>query len=236
MPDQNRKERPLLEVIACSVADAVEAEKGGADRLEIVRDLQRGGLTPSRELVAEIKRAVDLPVRVMLRESDGYGIGNEDEIERLCLDAERFASLEVDGFVLGFLKDGEVDVELTRRVLACAPQMRATFHHAFEDANDKLKALSAIKQLAQIDRVLSHGGTDALRSRVQRLGEYERAAAPELVILAGGGIDSEAILKIGSETGIREFHVGRAARARFDVEGAVQASLVNDLVKNLREI
>ena len=42
---------PLLEVIACSVADAVEAEKGGASRLEIVRDLGRGGLTPPLELV-----------------------------------------------------------------------------------------------------------------------------------------------------------------------------------------
>ena len=54
---------PLLEVIACSVADAVEAEKGGAKRLEIVRDLGRGGLTPPLELVAQIKHAVDLPLR-----------------------------------------------------------------------------------------------------------------------------------------------------------------------------
>lgn len=59
---------PLLEVIACSVGDAVEAEKGGASRLEIVRDLGRGGLTPPLELVAEIKRAVNVPLRVMLRD------------------------------------------------------------------------------------------------------------------------------------------------------------------------
>lgn len=234
MPDQQRKERSLLEVIVCSVADAVAAAKGGADRLEIVRDLRRGGLTPPYELVAEIKQAVELPLRVMLRERDGYRISDEDEFERLCVAAERLASLEVDGFVLGFLRDGEVDVELTQRVLARAPRMRATFHHAFEDANEKLIALRAIKQLAQVDRVLSHGGTGDLESRVERLGRYEKAAAPELMILAGGGINSEAILRIGSETGIREFHVGRAARARFDVEGAVQASLVNALVKQLR--
>ena len=227
---------PLLEVIACSVSDAIEAKKGGADRLEIVRDLKRGGLTPSYELVEEIRHAVDLPVRVMLRESEGFETSGEGEIARLCVAADRFASLEVDGFVLGFLKDGEVDIELTQRVLASAPQMRATFHHAFEDARDKLVALSAIKQLPQVDRVLSNGGTDDLKSRVQRLGQYERAAAPELMILAGGGINSDTILKIGRETRIRDFHVGRAARTRFDVEGAVQASLVNGLVKKLKEI
>ena len=226
---------PLLEVIAWSVVDAVEAERGGADRLEIVRDLRRGGLTPSFGLVEQIKQAVDLPLRIMLRESDGFETSDEAEIDRLCVAAERFASLEIDGFVLGFLKDGEVDIERTQRVLVCAPHVRATFHHAFEAASDKLRALSAIKQLPQVDRVLSHGGTDDLASRVQLLGEYEKAAAPELTILAGGGIDGDAIVKIRSETGIREFHVGRAARDRFAVEGAVQASLVRDLVQRLKE-
>ena len=222
-------------MIACSVADAIEAEKGGAGRLEIVRDLKRGGLTPPFELVHEIKQRVGVPLRVMLRENDGFET-RDDEIERLCVPAERFASLEVDGFVLGFLNHGEVDIERTQRVLAGAPHVRATFHHAFEAATDKLRALSAIKQLPQIDRILSSGGTGDLASRVQRLSEYERAAAPELMILAGGGIGSEAIIKIGRETRIREFHVGRAARAQFDVEGAVQASLVSDLVQKLKEI
>ena len=220
----------LLEVIACSVADAVEAEKGGASRLEVVRDLGRGGLTPSLELVAEIKQAVSLPLRVMLRESESYEMSSADEIARLGAAAAQFAALGVDGFVLGFLKDGQVDVERTQRVLACVPQARATFHHAFEDARDKLSALAVIKSLPQVDRVLSSGGEDDLGLRVQRLGQYAKAAAPELTILAGGGLDDVALLKIGRETNIREFHVGRAARAGFQVEGDVQALLVSELV------
>lgn len=236
MSDDDRKVTPLLEVIACSLTDAIEAEQGGAGRLEIVRDLKRGGFSPPFELVEEITQAVDIPVRVMLRESDGYQSSDAAEIDRLCAAAERFASLEVDGFVLGFLQRREVDVELTQRVLACAPRTRATFHHAFEDTGDKLRALSAIKRLPQVDRVLSHGGTDDLAARVKRLGSYAEAAAPKLTMLAGGGIDGDAIVRIGRETGIREFHVGRAARVGFDVDGAAQASLVNGLVKKLKEL
>jgi copper homeostasis protein len=41
----------ILEVIACSVADAIQAQQGGAGRLEVVSDLDRGGLTPSITLV-----------------------------------------------------------------------------------------------------------------------------------------------------------------------------------------
>ena len=227
----------LLEVIACSVADAIEAEKGGANRLEIVRDLRRGGLTPPLELVAQIKQAVALPMRVMLRQIEGYKTNSAEEIDRLCLAAQGFESVGVDGFVLGFLKDdGEVDVELTQRVLACAPDVRATFHHAFEEAKDKLRAVRDIKRLPQVDRILSSGGTDELERRIQRLREYDQASAPELTILAGGGIDADAILKIGRETGICEFHVGRAARMNFQIEGDVQSALVSTLSKTLREI
>ncbi|MFD0479343.1 hypothetical protein ACFQ0B_72660 [Nonomuraea thailandensis] len=38
----------LLEVIALNVRDAVAAEQGGADRLEIVADMAADGLTPHR--------------------------------------------------------------------------------------------------------------------------------------------------------------------------------------------
>ena len=224
---------PILEVIASSLRDAVEAEQGGAGRLEIVSELKRGGLTPSFDLVAEIRQRVNIPVRVMLRENDGFGLASENESDRLCGAAERFASLEVDGFVLGFLKDGEVDVALTERVLAHAPYTPATFHHAFEATRDKLSALSAIKRLPQVDRVLSHGGTDDLNLRVQRLKQYATMGEPELIVVAGGGINVDAISRIRGETNIREFHVGRAARSQFRVEGGVQSSLVRALVTTL---
>ena len=224
---------PILEVIAYSLTDAIEAEQGGAGRLEIVRELNRGGLTPSFDLVAEIKQHVNIPVRVMLRESDGFGVTDESESSHLCAAAERFASLKVDGFVLGFLKGGDVDVPLTQRVLAHAPYTRATFHHAFEATRDKASALKAIKQLPQVDRVLSHGGTDGLDLRMQRLKQYVTIGAPELIILAGGGINADAISQIACATNIREFHVGRAARSQFKVEGSVQASLVRALVNTL---
>src|SRR5690349_656023 len=110
----------MLEVIVCSDADAIEAQKGGAGRLEIVRELDRGGLTPPVEVVRAIKDVVDLPLRVMVRESDGYETTSEMEIEKLCAAASEFSTLDVDGIVLGFLKGKTIDLDLTARVLATA--------------------------------------------------------------------------------------------------------------------
>lgn len=219
----------MLEVIVCSVADAIEAQRGGASRLEVVRDLQVGGLTPSLELVREIKSAVEIPLRVMVRETTGFETNGEDEIKRMCDDVVRLAELEVDGVVIGFLKDGMIDEELTNRILSCAPEVRATFHHAFEAADDKLQALRQIEKLRQINRVLCHGD-----GSVERLVTYARVSS--VPILAGGGIDAEAILEIGRATNIREFHVGRAARSGKSVAGEVQADLVQQLVETLRNL
>ena len=227
----NLKAETVLEVIATSVADAIEAEKGGASRLEVVRDLQAGGLTPSFDLVSDIQSAVSIPLRVMLRDNTSFDIGGEAEVQRLCDDAVRFAALGVDGFVIGFLKAGFIDVESTQRILHCAPNLPATFHHAFEDTQDKSHALEQIKSFSQVDRILSHGGPGQLSDRVQRLAEYEQLAGPVITILAGGGIDAEAITQIRRSTGISEFHVGRAARAGMRVDGRVQAELVSKLVQ-----
>jgi copper homeostasis protein len=218
-----------LEVIACSSADAVEAERGGAGRLEVIRSFEQGGLTPPLELVRAILAAVRIPVRVMLRESASYAVAGEAETERLCSAARELATLRVDGLVLGFLRGGEVDVALTERILSCAPDLKATFHHAFEEADDQSRAIEALKGLRQVDRILTAGGQGDWPQRVARLAAYEREAGPGIAVLAGGGMSAQAIRSLREATNIREFHVGRAARAPATTGGVVRAELVRKL-------
>jgi copper homeostasis protein len=222
---------PILEVIVCSVSDALEAQRGGAGRLEIVRDLCRGGLTPSVELVQEILAAVTLPVRVMLREEDSYEVVGRLRRERLCAAATALSGLNVDGVVLGFLHSGEVDIQLTESVLSCASNLRATFHHAFEDTDDPFAAIQTLKRVAQVDRILTSGGSGDWTEKIQRLARFKEEASPEIEILAGGGIDQQRIRMICRDTDIREFHVGRAAREPASAQGEVRATRVRALVE-----
>lgn len=220
----------VLEVIVCSVADAIEAEHGGAKRLEIIRDLARGGMTPELELVREVMNAVSVPVRVMLRESEDYSVIDEHEIEQLCGCAREFAGLQVDGLVLGFIREGQVDVELSHRLLSFAPGLKATFHHAFEETGDGVEAIEKLKTLGQVDRILTAGGRGNWPQKIERLGSYQRTANPEIKILAGGGLDLQLLKELRAKTGISEFHVGRAARFQSQIDGPVHSELVRELV------
>jgi copper homeostasis protein len=219
----------VLEVIVCSVRDAVAAAEGGAGRLEIISRFDLGGLTPDPDLVEAILKVVQLPIRVMLRESPGYTITDRAERLRLLDAARRFAQMPVDGLVLGFLRNGDVDEDLLGEILAAAPSLQATFHRAFEDVQDPAQAVAALKRFPQIDRILTGGGPGDLPEKVKRLSFCARCAAPEIIVLAGGGITAESIPRLRDEAGIREFHTGRAARVRDEVD----ADCVREIVEVL---
>lgn len=61
----------LLEVCADSVASAVSAAEGGADRIELCSALPLGGLSPDEDLFCMVREKVGIPVRVLLRPRAG---------------------------------------------------------------------------------------------------------------------------------------------------------------------
>jgi copper homeostasis protein len=230
---------PILEIIVCTVEDAVAAERGGANRLEIISHYEVGGLTPSFDLVREVTSTVKIPARVMLRESEPFVVTGESETERLCDAARAFARLPIDGLVLGFLKEApggcSVDHDLVSRVLACAPNLKATFHRAFEKLPDPTGAISELKRHPQIDCILSRGYGEVWMVELDRFIEWERAARPEIRMLLGAGINNQDAIKIFCKAStIRAFHVGRAARDGEKIDGVVLAERVRELAELIK--
>jgi copper homeostasis protein len=219
----------LLEIIVCSVADAVEAARGGADRLEVARAMECRGLTPPIGMVREIQRAVRLPLRVMVRETDDFLCSRPGELERLCDSARALDAIGVDGIVLGFESGGTIDEATLAALLAAAPRVRATFHRAFDAAVDPLAALETLKRYPQVDRVLTGGGAGTWRERCLRLAPLAVHAHPGITLLPGGGIDGDAIELISRTPLLTEAHVGSAARVPAQPLAPVSASAVRDL-------
>jgi copper homeostasis protein len=224
----------VLEVIACSVEDALQAERGGAHRLEVISHFEVGGLTPPLELVRQIRAAVSLPLRVMLRDNSGYGISHKAEAEALCAKARELNGMGIEGIVLGFLRAGEIDVELMSRLLDCAPDLKATCHHAFDETEDRLRAIDELLELKQVNRILTSGGMTSLSQQIANLAAYQKAAGPNITVLAGGGLNAAKINAIRAATNIIEFHIGRAARLPASVDGDVSADRVREIIEQTK--
>lgn len=214
----------LLEVIVTSVHEAIQAERGGADRLELVTALDHGGLTPSLDVVRRVVETVSIPVRVMLREKASMSITTAG-IARLRAEAVRLSKLRINGLVAGFAHTGELDIEATREVLAGVPNIPLTFHRAFDYTTEPLAAFEKLKQLPQIDRVLTDGGRGSWNARAARIVEWQRAV-PQIKMLFATGRDIRKLSELARYPGISEVHVGRAARVPSTTSGIVDCDRV----------
>ncbi|MFF3347336.1 copper homeostasis protein CutC [Streptomyces sp. NPDC002779] len=204
--------RALLEVIALDVEDAVAAQAGGADRLELVTDIAADGLTPPAATVTGIRAAVDIPVRVMVRLADGFAAG---DTHRLVGAAEEMRGAGAEEFVLGFLDSGgAVDLDAVERVVGALDGCRWTFHRAIDRAADRDALRKALDGMTGLDTYLTAGAAAGVDEGLPTLlAEAARSGEPgyEQRVLVGGGLRLEHVPYLLS-AGIDAFHIGGAAR------------------------
>ncbi|MFC9249248.1 copper homeostasis protein CutC [Streptomyces sp. NPDC057136] len=204
--------RAVLEVIALDAKDAVAAQAGGADRLELVADMAADGLTPTRETFAEIRSAVDIPLRVMLRVADGFAAG---DIDVLVEKAREMRAEGAEEFVLGFLdEEGHPDLVAVERLVAELNGCRWTFHRAIDRAADRDALRKALADLPGLDAYLTAGAATGVDAGIPTLlAEASRAGTPgyEPQILVGGGLRLDHLPQLLAG-GIEAVHIGGAAR------------------------
>ena len=194
----------LLEVCADSVRSAVEAQAGGADRIELCSGLVIGGLSPSVAMFEQVKKNVDIPVRVLLRPRFGDFCYDGYEFETLKEEVCLFREAGADGVVIGILKpDGRLDTDRMKELVECAKSesksgkrpCAVTFHRAFDVCRSPYEALRQCIELG-IDTILTSGQKDSAWNGRELLKELVREAAGEIEILAGAGISPEVIGKL----------------------------------------
>ncbi|MEU8521362.1 copper homeostasis protein CutC [Streptomyces sp. NBC_01216] len=204
--------RAVLEVIALDEEDAVAAQAGGADRLELVTDMAADGLTPSRTGFQTIRAAVDIPLRVMLRLTDGFAAG---DVDALVDRARDLRDAGADEFVLGFLtEDGAPDLVAVERLLAVLDGCRWTFHRAIDRAGDRDALRKELADLPGLDTYLTAGAATGVDDGLPVLrAEAARGDEPgyEPQILVGGGLRLDHLPTLRA-AGLGAFHIGGAAR------------------------
>jgi copper homeostasis protein len=203
---------PVLEVVVTSAAEAGAAVAGGAHRLEVAADMHADGVTPPSEVFAQVRNAVSVPLRVMLRDHGGF---QAHDLEALRTSAEALRSEGAEEFVIGFLTpDGGLDLTAMAAVLDVLPGARWTFHRAVDHAKDRDAVRRSLDQLPGVDTVLTAGCVSGVADGLSTLmAEAHRSGEPgyRVATMAGGGLKSEHVPTLLAD-GIRAFHVGTSVR------------------------
>lgn len=202
------KSNYILECCVDSPASAIAAERGGADRLELCANLIIGGTTPPLSLFYAIKKAVSIPVHVLLRPRFGDFCYDNFEKEMLLYDMMQFEKEGADGIVIGALNpDGTLDQEFLSQMLKQSGHMHCTLHRAFDmccNGSDGLSTAADLGFHTILTSGLSNTALDGLNTLKFLSGKADQLG---ITLMAGSGIHAETIPTLIENTSIHTFHM-----------------------------
>ena len=200
-------ENYILECCVDSVESAIEAEKGGANRIELCSALVIGGLSPSKALFEKVKEQVNIKIHVLLRPRFGDFCYTDFEHEIIKKEIKMFKELGADGVVIGTLKsDGSLNLEQMKELVEDAEGMSITLHRAFDMCADPFRTLEEVKELG-IHTILTSGQKNNCIDGKELLGQLMKKANREVDILIGGGVDVSVIPALYESTGATSYHM-----------------------------
>lgn len=194
----------LLEVCCYSMECALEAQRRGADRIELCAAPQEGGLTPSLGVLKSVREAVTIPVHPIIRPRGGDFCYTAGEFAAMLDDVAAVKELGFPGLVIGILDaDGRVDRARMKKIMAAAGTLAVTFHRAFDMCANPRQASVELAELG-IQRILTSGQQASAEKGISLIRELiSQSDTP--IIMAGAGVRT-ANLPLFLQAGVKEVH------------------------------
>jgi copper homeostasis protein len=198
-----------LEICANSIQSALNAQEGGASRVEFCDNMAEGGTTPSYGQIAVAKQLLTIPIYPIIRPRGGDFLYSELEFEVMKSDVMACRDLQCAGVVFGILQsDGRIDVDRCRILKA--------FHRAFDLTENMEEALETIIMLG-FERVLSSGGEETAREGAVRLAGLIKQAGSRIQVMPGAGIRPENVAALLRLTSAKAVHASLTVAAESNM-------------------
>ena len=188
----------IIEVCAESYEYALKAEKAGADRIELCKDLHLDGLTPDYESAKKTIDSLNIPVFILIRPIEGDFIYSNEEFELMKRDIIKFKEMGCKGIVSGVLNnDNSIDIKRTKDLIELSRPLEFTFHRAFDIVSDPLKEIENLIRLG-VDRILTSGQKNKAIEGLYLLEKLNNISKKRIVIMPGSGISNTNFKKFNS--------------------------------------
>lgn len=195
-----------IEVCAYSLESCINAQAGGAGRIELCGGLGEGGTTPSAGLIEVVRQHIDIDIFVMIRPRGGDFVYDVFEEEIMRKDIDLAKKLGANGVVLGILtSDGQIDVSRTKALVDYAKPMKVTFHRAFDLTPDPIKALKAVIETGA-ERILTSGQKPTAVEGIALLEQLSKEAGDSIEIMAGAGVNHDNAAQLAA-AGVHALHL-----------------------------
>lgn len=200
-------ENYILECCVDSVESALNAEKGGASRLELCANLPIGGTTPDLALFHQIRKNSDIRIHVLIRPRFGDFHYSKYEMEIMREEIRMFREAKAQAVVIGVLDaDGNLDISSMEKLIEEAGEMKITLHRVFDVCKDPFKTMEEAIKLG-VNTILTSGQQQSAWKGRDMIRRLICQAEGRIDIMAGSGIDAQTIQKLQPVTGGTSYHM-----------------------------
>lgn len=196
----------IKEACCENLHEAINAQRLGADRIELCSSLSVGGLSPDFKEVKEVLKFLDIPVFVMVRIKEVSFIYTKKEKELMCQEIRNLKEIGVPGIVVGALTNkNEIDLDFIKEISKISKPMKITFHKAIDEVKDYNKAVEQLIELG-IDRILTSGKKEKAEEAIGVLKTLNRNYGNEIKFVAAGKITKDNLDSLNNKLGFEEYH------------------------------
>ncbi len=196
----------IIEICATTINSVINANRAGADRIELCSNYSVGGLTPPLEFIKEALNISEIPINVLIRPRPGNFIYNDDEINKMKNDIISIMELGINGFVVGSIKsNGDIDNDFINEVRGLTDTLDLTFHRAFDYLNNQNESIDILINRG-FSRILCSGNQNDAIEGIENLISFNKYSNNGIVIMPGGGISKQNCLEF-KNAGFKEIHL-----------------------------
>lgn len=189
-----------------SFLEALEAQKLGAERVELCDNLAEGGTTPSYGTIKIVVEKLSIPAFVIIRPRGGDFYYTPEEIEIMKEDIKLCKKLGVKGVVIGALNsDNTINYEAIQDMINLAKPMSITFHKAIDELPNPVAEVRKLAKLG-VNRILTSGTKETAVEGQEVLREMIKEAGDEIIIVVAGKVTKENLQEISALIPTKEYH------------------------------
>lgn len=193
--------------IACfDFESSMFAQNAGADRIELCSNQPEGGVTPSYGLKDLSRKNLHIELNVIIRPRGGNFKYTDSELSIMENDILICKELGVNGVVFGVLnEDNTIDKTINSELVQIASPLASTFHRAFDETPDAMKALEDVIECG-FTRILTSGQKKSALEGAKLISDLIVAAGERIIVMPGGGVRKENINELIEITKAKEYH------------------------------
>ena len=197
----------VIEACVENFQEAYNAAKKGAMQIELCSQLDKDGLTPSPDIARKCLAELAIKTKVMIRPRAGHFLADDQLIKQMADEINQMNELGVYDLVFGLTTDHDrLDFDAIKTLAAVNKKNSITIHKAIDVCADPLAEIGRLKQIENVDFILSSGKAQKAEDAIDFLLKMKKACGNEISLIACGKITDANLKSLDQQLQLEHYH------------------------------